>query len=49
MDDLSSIRVSPVFQFSLALIAVINGQANRSLTQIGAKKKRGRDARMLSS
>ena len=36
MDDLSSIRVSAVF-LCLALIAVINGPANRLLAQVGAK------------
>ena len=29
--------------------AVMNGPAQRLLTQIGAKKRRGKDARMLSS
>ena len=40
MDDLSSIRVSDqlCFNFSLALIAVINGPENQLLAQIGAKK-----------
>ena len=36
------------FNFSLALIAVINGPANRLLAQIGAKKRRGTDALMLT-
>ena len=45
MDDLSSIRVYQLcFNFSLALIEVINGPTNRLL----AKKRCGRDARMLS-
>ena len=34
--------------FTLVLIEVINVPAKRLLLQIGAKKTRGRDARMLS-
>ena len=37
MDDLSIFWYQLCFNFSLALVAVINGPANRLLAQIGAK------------